>query len=102
MRALAALCGLTTLLLQATVASNPAPRQQARQVAFPGAEGPAPSAVEGPAPSAVEGFGATTPGGRGGREIAVTSLADGGPGSFRAAVTTAGPRIVVFRVAGLV
>ncbi len=32
--------------------------------------------------------------------IAVTTLADGGPGSLREAVTAAGPRTVVFRVGG--
>lgn len=47
-----------------------------------------------------EGFGSDTPGGRGGRVIAVTSLADSGPGSLREAVTAKGPRTVVFRVAG--
>ena len=54
-----------------------------------------------PAPGA-EGFGADTPGGRGGRTIAVTTLADSGPGSFRAAVTASGARIVRFDVAGLI
>ncbi len=46
------------------------------------------------------GFGSNTPGGRGGRVIAVTTLADHGPGSLREAVTAPGPRTVVFRVAG--
>lgn len=55
-----------------------------------------------PAFPGAEGAGALTPGGRGGRVIEVTSLADGGPGSLRAAVETKGPRIVVFRVAGLI
>src|SRR5256885_10911117 len=49
-----------------------------------------------------EGFGATAPGGRGGRVIAVTNLSDDGPGSFRAACEADGPRIVVFRVSGLI
>lgn len=48
-----------------------------------------------------EGFGATTPGGRGGRVIEVTTLADDGPGSLRQAVRQTGPRIIVFRVGGL-
>lgn len=48
-----------------------------------------------------EGFGATTPGGRGGPVIAVTSLADAGPGTLRAALQeTEGPRIVIFAVEG--
>ena len=37
-----------------------------------------------------EGYGAYTPGGRGGKVLAVTNLADSGPGSFRAAVQTKG------------
>jgi pectate lyase len=49
-----------------------------------------------------KGFGATTPGGRGGKVIAVTNLSDEGPGSFRAACEAEGPRIVVFRVSGLI
>lgn len=46
------------------------------------------------------GYGSTTPGGRGGRVIRVTSLEDNGPGTLRAAVNAAGPRIVVFAVGG--
>ena len=78
MKAIAGLCGLTALLLVPRAAPRPS------------------------APAVGEGFGADTPGGRGGREIRVTTLADAGPGSFRAAVTAAGPRTVVFPVAGLI
>src|SRR5262245_23668254 len=56
------------------------------QAAFPGAEG----------------FGASAQGGRGGRVIAVTTLADAGPGSLREAVEAEGPRVVVFRVGGTI
>jgi pectate lyase len=55
-----------------------------------------------PAFPGAEGFGAITPGGRGGRVIVVTSLEDSGPGTFRAACEAEGPRIVLFRVAGII
>lgn len=55
-----------------------------------------------PAFPGAEGFGSKTPGGRGGQVIAVTTLADSGPGSLREAVDTAGPRIIVFRVGGTI
>jgi pectate lyase len=74
-----AVCGITTLLY----------------LGIQAAAGPASAAV-------AEGFGAGTPGGGGGRRIAVTTLADAGPGSFRAAATADGPRIVEFSVAGLI
>lgn len=48
------------------------------------------------------GWAATTPGGRGGQIIRVTNLNSEGPGSFRAAIETAGPRIIVFEVGGVV
>src|SRR5262245_18638285 len=75
-------CGLTTWLLIAGAVST-----------LPHPAGPE---------AGLEGFGTGTAAGRGGREIPVTTLADAGPGSFRAAVTAAGPRTVVFRVGGLV
>jgi len=50
-----------------------------------------------------EGFGSATPGGRGGKIIRVTTLADhSNPGSLRYALTAKGPRIVVFDVAGTI
>ncbi len=47
-----------------------------------------------------QGFGANTPGGAGGRQVVVTTLADSGPGSLREAVEASGPRVITFRVAG--
>jgi hypothetical protein len=63
-----------------------------------------PLAVERGAPAfpGAEGYGADTPGGRGGRTLYIDNLNDAGPGSLRAAVLSAGPRILVFRTAGVI
>jgi pectate lyase len=55
-----------------------------------------------PAFPGAEGFGSTTPGGRGGKVLFVDNLNDSGPGSLRAACDAEGPRIVIFRVSGLI
>ena len=52
-------------------------------------------------PGAV-GWAATTPGGRGGRILRVTTLGADGPGSFKAALEAKGPRIIVFEVGGII
>ena len=58
----------------------------AQPLAFPGAEG----------------AGRHSAGGRGGVVLRVTTLADSGPGSLRAAVETRGPRTILFDVAGTI
>ncbi|MDR2146334.1 MAG: polysaccharide lyase [Tannerella sp.] len=55
-----------------------------------------------PAFPGAEGGGMYTPGGRGGKVIVVTSLADEGPGTLREACETGGARIVVFNVSGVI
>lgn len=74
---------LATLLLLAACATT---QSAAAPPAFPGAEGE----------------GAVSLGGRGGRALYVTTLADAGPGSLRAAVEAKGPRTVVFAVSGTI
>jgi len=49
-----------------------------------------------------EGYGRFAAGGRYGKVIAVTTLADGGPGSLRACIEASGPRVCIFRVAGVI
>lgn len=77
--------GVCALLVCAMAPGDAPPAAPARP-AFPGAEG----------------FGRMAQGGRGGRIIAVTTLADSGPGSLRACIVAAGPRVCVFRVGGVI
>ncbi|HEX6960866.1 MAG TPA: hypothetical protein VF175_03305, partial [Lacipirellula sp.] len=67
-------------------AAHPEDLPQAEIPAFPGAQG----------------GGMYSFGGRGGKVFVVTTLEDGGPGSFREACEAGGPRIVVFNVAGII
>ncbi len=55
-----------------------------------------------PAFPGAEGGGAYTVGGRGGKVIEVTNLNANGPGSFKEACLTEGPRTIVFRVGGTI
>ena len=58
--------------------------------------------VDLPAFPGAEGFGAKASGGRGGSVQLVTTLAPTGAGSLQAALDQPGPRIIVFRVSGLI
>jgi len=49
-----------------------------------------------------EGWGAASIGGRGGKVIKVSNLNASGPGSLAEACATAGPRIVIFEVSGVI
>jgi pectate lyase len=55
-----------------------------------------------PAFPGAQGWAAGTPGGRGGQIIRVTTLATGGAGSLALALATAGPKIIVFEVGGVI
>src|SRR5262252_4539457 len=67
-------------------AAKPDDIPQAPTLAFPGAEG----------------GGRFSFGGRGGKIFVVTNLADSGPGTLREACESAGPRTVLFNVAGII
>lgn len=67
-------------------AARPTDLPQAEIPAFPGAEG----------------GGAYAFGGRGGKVLVVTRLADSGPGTLRQACEEGGARIIVFNVAGII
>ncbi len=67
--------------------------------AFPGAVA---LAGEVPVFPGAEGWGTNIKAGRGGRVIIVDNLKDSGPGSLRDALHASGPRIIVFRVSGVI
>ena len=77
---------LLTLFASTGASSAQSPSASTSTVSFPGAQG----------------YGATTPGGRGGKIIRVTTLEPSGPGSLLEAIRTKGPRIIVFEVGGVI
>lgn len=81
-----------------TVAPTPAPTSTPR----PSTPTPTPPTGALPAFPGAEGFGTTTRGGRGGKVLVVTNLNGSGPGSFREAMLTTGPRIIIFQVSGVI
>jgi pectate lyase len=83
-RVLAAVMAL--FALAAALPPTPVQAAESARIAFPGALG----------------WAATTPGGRGGEVLKVTTLALTGPGSLTEALAHAGPRIIVFEVGGVI
>lgn len=61
-----------------------------------------PSVASADAFATAQGYGAAASGGRGGAVIKVTTLDPTGPGSLQEALSTPGPRIVVFDVSGVI
>ena len=78
---------------------TPTPSEYYAQFMIPAAEDQHGQALAFPG---AEGGGMYTTGGRGGKVIHVTTLADSGAGSLRAALDESGPRTIVFDVAGLI
>jgi len=80
-------------------APTPTPSEYYAQFTIPAAEDQHGQALAFPG---AEGGGMYTTGGRGGKVIHVTTLADSGAGSLRDALAESGPRTIVFDVAGLI
>jgi pectate lyase len=80
----------------------PAPETDVPDLSLPGAAYPRFPGKQLLAFPTAEGYGAGAKGGRGGRVLEVTTLADSGPGSLRAAIEAAGSRTVVFRLGGTI
>jgi hypothetical protein len=92
-------CACTAVLLLSACGNlpgmPPTPATDARAV-------PAPQASASRAFPGAVGYGTETVAGRNGRIIKVTSLANEGAGTLRAALEARGPRVIVFEVGGII
>ena len=86
----------TTYMLTCTGAVGSASQSAAVSVIAP----PTPGSIR--AFPGAEGFGTETPGGRGGKVYVVTTLNWSGPGSLGQALLATEPRVIVFRVSGVI
>jgi hypothetical protein len=92
-----------TFILTCTGAAGSASQSAIVSVTTPTTPAPpAPPLGSIPAFPGAEGFGTETPGGRGGKVYVVTTLNWSGPGSLGEALLATGPRIIVFRVSGVI
>ncbi len=92
----------TTILLGSALTLLFATGVMAAPKAAPAAGSPTSGYVLNRSTYDVVGWAKDTKGGKGGRIIRVTTLAESGPGSLREGVEATGPRIVVFEVGGVI
>jgi hypothetical protein len=92
-----------TFILTCTGAAGSASQSAIVSVTTPTTPAPpAPPLGSIPTFPGAEGFGTETPGGRGGKVYVVTTLNWSGPGSLGQALLATEPRIIVFRVSGVI
>src|SRR5829696_6510701 len=100
---LSAMAGLAAIVALGAAECGSVERDVAAAEAAQTAPAAAPAADAGlPVFPGAEGYGTRTRAGRAGRVVAVTSLADNGPGTLRAALDDASPKTIVFRVGGII
>jgi pectate lyase len=100
---LSAIAGLAAIVALGAAECGSAARDVAAAEGAEFAQAAAPASEAGlPVFPGAEGYGTRTRAGRGGKVVAVTSLADSGPGTLRAALEDASPKTIVFRVGGVI